>query len=155
MYIIGVVAIGQQSCVHSHIYLDIHLFIYLNKYRYMYMYIHIYKYVCKSEYIHIYMRFIIIIGVVAIGPQSCVETVLAVDYLKIEGAAQQIQYYNTDTIVQSITVLHYFAKAASNCMFYTGTYTNIHIYMCIYIYMCINIYKYTYIYMCIYVYIYI
>jgi hypothetical protein len=75
-----------------------------------------------------------IIGVTAIGPQSCIQTTLAVNYLKVEGAAQQIQYYKTGTIIQSITVCNYIY---------------IYIYMYIYIYIYICIYIYIYIYTCI------
>jgi meckelin len=59
-----------------------------------------------------------ITGVVSVGAQSCVLISQATNFIKLEGAAQNVRYSDVGTTVLSATMLHYYTKAASRCSFF-------------------------------------
>ena len=61
-----------------------------------------------------------ITGTSVLGAQSCVSTPLATPSLNTQTPASSVTYSSSGVTLQSLTILHYFVKAATDCTYFGG-----------------------------------
>ena len=62
-----------------------------------------------------------VVGVSAVGPQSCVAVDLIDEFSSVQSTAININYITISTIVPSMTLQHYFVKSAALCKYFGGS----------------------------------
>lgn len=70
----------------------------------------VYACVCVTDYT--------LVGVASLGLESCVKNSLVAEFISQQSAAVTVKYIGTS--VSSMTLLHYYSKAAAYCKYFAG-----------------------------------